>query len=98
MHRLCFFEASFGRSKMTDLLEIPGIGKTFVKDFARINIYSIDDMVGKDPEKVYEKLCKENNNENHETSKNYLYVIRMAVYYADGGRKSEKLRWSAWKD
>jgi hypothetical protein len=34
----------------------------------------------------------------HATSKNYLYVIRMAVYYANGGRDPSKLRWSAWSD
>jgi hypothetical protein len=28
----------------TNLLEIPGIGKTFVKDFARIDIHSISDL------------------------------------------------------
>ncbi len=83
---------------MTDLLEIPGIGQTFVNDFSRINIYSIDDLVGKNPKELFDELCKENNKENHKTSKNYLYVIRMAVYYADGGRESEKLKWSAWKD
>ena len=83
---------------MTDLLEIPGIGKTFVNDFARIKVDSIADLVGKNPEDLFDELCKKNNKENHKTSKNYLYVIRMAVYYADGGRKKEKLKWSAWKD
>lgn len=83
---------------MTDLTEIPGIGKTFVNDFARINVDSIADLVGKIPEELFDELCQKNNKENHKTSKNYLYVIRMAVYYAEGGRKSEKLKWSAWKD
>ncbi|MCU0709757.1 MAG: helix-hairpin-helix domain-containing protein [Pirellula sp.] len=64
----------------SNLLEIPGIGKTFVKDFARIDIFSISDLV------------------DHRTSKNYLYVIRMAVYYANGGRDESKLHWNAWKD
>jgi hypothetical protein len=25
-------------------------------------------------------------------------VIRMAVYYANGGRDEAKLQWNAWKD
>lgn len=83
---------------MTDLLEIPGIGKTFVNDFARINIDSIEKLKDGNPEEIFDKLRKENNKENHKTSKNYLYVIRMAVYYANGGREGEKLKWSAWKD
>ena len=84
--------------KKTDLLEIPGIGKTFVQDFSRINVKSLDDLQGKDPEILYEDLCTANNKEDHKTSKNYLYVIRMAVYYANGGREADRLKWSAWKD
>jgi len=54
--------------------------------------------VGKEPEELFKKLCTENSKESQKTSKNYLYVIRMAVYYANGGRQIEKLKWSAWKD
>ncbi len=82
----------------TDLLEIPGIGRTFVEDFARIRILSIGDLVDQDPEKLYRELCHANTKVGHKTSKNYLYVIRMAVYYANGGREPEKLKWNAWKD
>ena len=83
---------------MTDLLEIPGVGRTFVKDFARIEVFSIADLKGENAERLFEKLCIANAIENHKTSKNYLYVIRMAVYYADGGRNTDMLHWSAWKD
>jgi hypothetical protein len=82
----------------SDLLEIPGIGKTFVKDFARIGIHSIDDLIHQDPEQLYLDLCDANAKVDHKTSKNYLYVIRMAVYYANGGRDKAKLKWSVWKD
>ena len=82
----------------SDLLEIPGIGKTFVEDFARIKIKSISDLEDQDPEFLFCKLCKANELVDHKTSKNYLYVIRMAVYYADGGRDKSKLKWNAWKD
>ena len=84
--------------KKTDLSEIPGIGKTFIEDFSRINIHSIDDLIGKNPEKLYKRLCVQNDKVEHKTSKNYLYVIRMAVYYANGGRDIEKLKWNKWKD
>lgn len=82
----------------SDLLEIPGIGDTFVKDFARIKIISISDLVGQDAEQLYRALCRANERVDHKTSKNYLYVIRMAVYYANGGRDKSKLKWNAWKD
>lgn len=82
---------------MSDLLQIPGIGRTFAKDFARIGITSIAQLRGKDPERLFRKLQDANASEHHATSRNYLYVIRLAVYYADGGRDPDKLRWSAWK-
>ncbi|ABB58095.1 helix-hairpin-helix domain-containing protein [Synechococcus elongatus] len=82
----------------SDLLSIPGIGRTFVKDFARIGIHSISDLVGQDPSALYQSLCEVNAAEAHATSKNYLYVFRMAVYYANGGRDSTKLKWHVWKD
>ncbi len=83
---------------MNDLFEIPGIGRTFVKDFARIGITSQRQLVGKNPERLFARLSRVNAAEGHTTSKNYLYVLRMAVYYAGGGRDHQKLRWSAWKD
>ncbi len=81
-----------------DLRLIPGIGKTFMKDFARIGITHLQQLRGADPERLYRALVRANEEELHPTSKNYLYVIRMAVYYANGGRAADKLRWSAWKD
>ena len=84
--------------KKPDLLTIPGIGRTFVQDFARIDVLTISDLVGQDPEKLFEDLRLANEAVDHKTSKNYLYVLRMSVYYANGGRDEEKLKWNAWKD
>jgi hypothetical protein len=81
----------------SDLLLIPGVGNTFIKDFARIGISSVNDLVGQDPERLYQDLCLANQAENHKTSKNYLYIMRMAVYFANGGTDVAKLKWHAWK-
>ncbi|KAI9029216.1 hypothetical protein DFJ74DRAFT_657516 [Hyaloraphidium curvatum] len=83
---------------MTDLKAIPGIGRTFQKDFARIGIETVEQLEGADPEDLFEQLRAANAAEDHATGKNYLYVIRMAVYYANGGRDAEKLKWNYWKD
>lgn len=85
-------------SQQSQLREIPGIGKTFVRDFARIGVMRLSDLRHADPERLFRKLEAANAAEHHATSKNYLYVIRMAVYYANGGRDPERLRWNAWKD
>jgi len=81
-----------------DLIEIPGIGKTFVKDFARIGILSQADLVGQSAEDLFQRLSDANEQSNHKTSKNYLYVIRMAIYYAEGGRDPARLKWHFWKE
>ncbi len=77
---------------------IPGIGRTFIKDFARIGVTRMAQLRSEKAETLFEKLIAANAAVGHPTSKNYLYVIRMAVYYADGGRDPEKLRWNAWTD
>ena len=84
--------------KDATLMTIPGIGPMFVKDFARIDVYSMSDLIGRDPDQLYLELQKVNATVNHKTSKNYLYVFRMAVYYANGGRNQSMLKWNAWKD
>jgi nucleotidyltransferase/DNA polymerase involved in DNA repair len=83
---------------VTKLTTIPGIGKTFEKDFARIGITDIEQLASRSPDDVFSQLSLANAAELHATSKNYLYVIRMVVYYANGGREPSKLKWSHWKD
>jgi hypothetical protein len=82
----------------TPLTIIPGVGKMFVKDFARIGLHYVEDFETKDADIVFESLVKANLEENHKTSKSYLYVIRMIIYYAQGGREANKLKWNAWKN
>jgi hypothetical protein len=87
--------------KKSDLLLLPGIGRTFQRDFARIGLLSLADFKGKDPELLFEQLREANAREEHATSKNYLYVLRYVVYCADtppGRREASLMKWSAWKD
>ncbi len=83
---------------MTKLTSIPGIGKTFEKDFARIGVTKVEELRAADAEEIFARLAFVNTADHHKTSKNYLYVIRMVIYYANGGRDPDKLKWSAWKD
>jgi hypothetical protein len=83
---------------MTKLSTIPGIGKNFEKDFARIGFTDIEQLANADADAIFAILKMANDAEDHATSKNYLYVIRMVIYYANGGRDAAKLKWNAWKD
>jgi hypothetical protein len=83
---------------MTKLTTVPGIGKTFEKDFARIGFHSLEELREADADELFARLSFINTADHHKTSKNYLYVIRMVIYYANGGRDVTRLKWSAWKD
>ena len=60
----------------SNLLEIPGIGKTFARDFARINIFSISELADQNADELFLDLCRAHEMVDHKIRKNYLYVIR----------------------
>lgn len=79
----------------TALTTIPGIGKSISEDLQNIGIKSVNDLKGRDPEQLY-KLS--NKFAGSIQDRCLLYVFRCAVYYAEGGKSPEKLKWWNWKD
>lgn len=78
------------------LQEIPGVGKEISEDLRNIGIRSVGDLKGKDPETLYERLCKR---EGKKIDRCMLYIMRCAVYYASNTRHNpKKLKWWNWKD
>jgi len=77
------------------LTVIPGIGKSIASDLRHIGIRSVGDLKGKNPESLY-KLS--NRHAGAVQDRCLLYAFRCAVYYAEGGRDPEKLKWWNWKD
>jgi hypothetical protein len=77
------------------LTTIPGVGKSIAKDLQNIGINSVGDLKDKDPEILYQLS---NKHIGKTQDRCLLYVFRCAVYYAQGGRNSEKLKWWNWKD
>ncbi|MCS5700455.1 helix-hairpin-helix domain-containing protein [Cyanobium sp. FGCU-52] len=69
-----------------DLLTIPGIGRRFVADFARIDVFAIRNLADMDPVLFYALLCRANDALDHRSCRNYLDVLRIAVYDANRGR------------
>jgi len=82
---------------MTDLTSIPSIGKTISKNLARIDIRKVEDFMNKNPEELYEAWCAVAQNPS-DLDRCVLYTFRTAVYFANGGRDPEKLKWWNWKD
>jgi hypothetical protein len=81
---------------MNDLRKIPGIGRKMEEDLRLLDIESVDDLNGSDPELLYEKLCIL---KGYRVDRCVLYVFRCAVYYAtEKDHDPEKLKWWNWKD
>ena len=77
------------------LESIPGIGKSLAQDLRDIDIDRPSCLKGVNPEKLYAKL--EKLRDTH-IDRCVLYTFRCAVYFAEGGRNPEKLKWWNWKD
>ena len=84
------------RSISKELEQIPGVGGKIAQALQDIGICRIKDLKDKDPEKLYQKLCRYKANP---VDRCLLYVIRCAVYYASNDRHDpEMLKWWNWKD
>lgn len=79
-----------------ELEQIPGVGKSIAADLRHLGITSIDQLKGKDPEQLYQKLC---DFKASPVDRCMLYVLRSAVYYASSSDPDpELLKWWNWKD
>jgi len=81
-----------------ELKIIPGVGKSIADDLWNIGILKVADLVGKDPEVLYDLS---NRYAGVVQDRCLLYVFRCAVYFAEtlgNEQEPEKLRWWYWKD
>jgi O-succinylbenzoate synthase len=78
------------------LRAIPGVGKEIARDLRNLGIHSVSDLVGRDPEQLYAKLCEL---QGQRVDRCMLYVFRCAVYFASNDHHDpELLKWWNWKD
>ena len=79
-----------------NLEQIPGVGKRIAQEMQNIGIRSINQLKGKQPEKLYQKLI---DFKAAPVDRCMLYVLRCAVYYASNTKHDpELLKWWNWKD
>lgn len=81
-----------------ELSTIPGVGRSLAGDLWNINIRSVSELKGKDPEQLY---ALSNAFAGTTQDRCVLYAFRCAVYYAgtpEELREPEKLKWWNWKD
>ncbi len=84
------------QSISSELEQIPGVGEAIARHLRGIGISSASQLKGKDPEKLYQKLC---DFQAAPVDRCMLYVLRCAVYYVSNAeRDPELLKWWNWKD
>jgi len=86
------------KQSLKALTIIPGVGKSIANDLWRIGIREVSDLVGKDPEVLYDLS---NRFAGTVQDRCLLYVFRCAVYYAEtpeDEQEKERLQWWNWKD
>ncbi len=82
--------------QLKELQEIPGIGKAISNYLWEIEIKSVKNLKGKNPEELYLKSCAR---QGEMIDRCLLYVYREAVYFAENEvHDQEKLKWWNWKD
>lgn len=79
----------------SELLSIPSLGPASINDLNALGVYTLAAMKGKSPEAMY--LALEKMYGCH-VDRCVLYCFREAVYFANGGRDQDKLKWWFWKD
>ena len=83
---------------LNDLKRIPGVGKSIAVDLWSINIRSVEDLKGQNPQTLYD-LSNEFAGEIQDRC--LLYVFKCAVYFAEtpmDHRDAEMLKWWNWSD
>ena len=84
------------KNNTDNLQKIPGVGKSIAEDLRNIGICTVDDLKGKNPERLYEQS---NRIVGKIQDRCLLYVYREAVYFAEHKKPNpEKLKWWNWKD
>ncbi len=75
--------------------ENPGCRTEYCPDLWNLNICSVADLKGKNPENLYRQLERQTGRK-HDPC--LLYAFRCAVYYASAKKPNpEKLKWWNWK-
>lgn len=86
------------RVAIRELQRIPGVGPSIAADLFHIGISSVEDLRGRDPAELFDRLVARNGPQDPCV----LYTFRCAVYFADMEARGEpadpeKLKWWYWK-
>ena len=78
------------------LQKLPGVGPRVADDLWRLGVRTPEDLVGRDPDALYQRLCEL---QKAHVDRCMLYVFRCAVNYATHRPSDpEQCKWWNWKD
>ncbi len=80
---------------VSPLRQIPGVGRETETDLRALGVEEVEQLVGLDPDALFSRLA---HHQGGYTDRCNLYVYRCAIYYAEGGRDPDLLKWWKWKD
>lgn len=81
---------------LRSLQKLPNVGPSIAVDLWDLGIRRPKDLMGKDPEKMYERLCRQRG---VHIDRCMLYVLRAVVYIASSSEVDpKKTMWWCWKD
>jgi len=84
------------KETLKELQKLPNVGPATAGDLLSLGIKKVDDLKGKDPDKLYAKLEKL---AGMHVDRCMLYVMRSLVYMAETGKRSPKdVAWWHFKD
>ena len=85
-----------GKKPRAGLQAIPGVGPDMEQHLNGLDIFTLEQLKGQDPEALY---CRDCALHGQPLDRCLLYVYRLAVYYAGHDtHQPEKLNWWYWKD
>lgn len=84
------------KETLKELQHLPNVGPAVARDLFSLGIKKVEDLAGKDPEKLYLKLEKLAGTH---VDRCMLYVLRSLVYMAETGERNiKKTAWWLFKD
>ena len=84
------------KSALDRLQDIPSIGLKVGQMLVDVGISSVEDLQGRSPEELYEKICLFRG---EQLDRCVLYHFRCAVYFStENDHDSKLLKWWSWKD
>jgi RecG-like helicase len=87
--------ASRSGAALDELTRLPGVGPSIAADLRSLGVRSIKDLARRDPERLYDDLCRKTGERQDPC---VLYTFRCAVYAASvPGPEPHLLKWWNWK-